>query len=118
MCLLKSGTKINTQKISPGLRKKIAVYYLPKQLEIFNAVEKISECYKVFRDHDVLINRKNFRFNWVNGTRRSFSDLSKINLQVSVGLISISMESALKSRCPGGINPTSKGSSFENLSSR
>ena len=47
-----------SKDISPSLRKKIAVYYPPKQLEIFNAVEKISECYKVFRDHDVLINRK------------------------------------------------------------
>ena len=47
-----------SKEISPSLRKKIAVYYLPKQLEIFNAVEKISECYKVFREHDVLINRK------------------------------------------------------------
>ena len=47
-----------SKEVTANLRKKIAVYYLPKQLEIFNAVEKISECYKVFREHDVLINRK------------------------------------------------------------
>ena len=47
-----------SKEITPTLRKKMAIYYQPKQLEIFNAVEKISECYKVFREHDVLINRK------------------------------------------------------------
>jgi len=47
-----------SKDVSPSLKKKIAIYYVPKQTEVFNAVEKISECYKVFRDHHVLINRK------------------------------------------------------------
>ncbi len=47
-----------SKEITPALRKKIALYYIPNQVEIFNAVEKISECYQVFRDHNVLINRK------------------------------------------------------------
>ncbi len=47
-----------SKELSPNLKKKVGVYYIPRQLEVFNALEKISECYKVFRDHDVLINRK------------------------------------------------------------
>lgn len=47
-----------SKEISPLIRKKIAIYYIPKQTDVFQAVEKISECYKVFREHHVLINRK------------------------------------------------------------
>ena len=47
-----------SKPIGPVLKSKISIYYVPNQIEIFKAVEKISECYKVFREHHVLINRK------------------------------------------------------------
>ena len=47
-----------SKELTPSHHKKVAVYYIPNQIEIFNAVEKISDCYSIFRKHQVLINRK------------------------------------------------------------